>query len=43
MMKNETCQEIIESIQIGNKMFDTIQNNFESIQTKSESLVNRFK
>ena len=43
MMKNETCQEIFESTQIAQKVFDTIQNKFESIQTNSESLMNRFK
>jgi len=42
MMKNETCQVIIESTQKGQKVFDTIQNKFESIQTMSESLMNRF-
>jgi len=42
MMKNETCQVIIESTQIAQKVFDTIQNKFESIQTMLESLMNRF-
>lgn len=42
MMKNEACQVIIELTQMAHKVFDTIQNKFESIQTMSESLMNRF-
>jgi len=43
MIRNETCQVIIDTTQITQKMNDTIQSNFESIQTKSEKLMNRFK
>jgi len=42
MMKNEMCQVIIESTQIAQKVFDTIQNKFESIQTMSESSFQTF-
>jgi len=43
MMINDTIQEIIESTQIAQKVSDTIQNKFESIQTKPERLKNCFK
>ena len=42
-MKNDTCPVIFETTQIAWKEIDTIHNHFESIQTKSESLMNRFK
>jgi len=43
MMKNETCQLIIESTQGAQKKIDTIHKRIESIQTRSERLMNRFK
>jgi len=43
MLKNETCQVKFETTQIAQKEIDTIHDLCESIQSMSESLMNRFK
>jgi len=42
-MQDGTCQEIFESTQDAQKEIDTIHKENESIQTRSERLMNRFK
>jgi len=42
-MQDGTCQEIFESTQDAQKKIDTIHKENESIQTRSERLMNRFK